>query len=248
MGLRRLLVAILTLILAACSSAGNIPSTQEPQQLAVTIVAMTFAAATRSAQAQPPALPTFPPAAPTLDKPRLYVNADVQCRTGIQSNFKVVASLTAGMVVDMVGKDTAASAWLVRVPNGADTCWVPAQNSSPSGSFQSLPEVTPQPSTLALPLPPVNYNWPYICSFDQGVLYKVTVNLSWSETSTDVNGFRVYRGDTQIADLPSNVTSLSDTAEVSLGADLVYGFEAYNDAGASPRHNLTITSVCKGKP
>jgi hypothetical protein len=145
----------------------------------------------------------------------------------------------------MIGKDSVHAAWLVQVPNSTDSCWVQAQESSPSGSFQALPELTPQPSTAQLPSAPVTLNYPFFCSYEQGLIYKVTITLSWTNTATDANGFRVYRQDLLVAELPSDVTSFTDNAEVQIGSPLTYSVEAYNDAGASPRLVRTINSICK---
>lgn len=145
----------------------------------------------------------------------------------------------------MVGKDSADGAWLVQVPGSTDTCWVLAQDASPSGDFQNLPEMTPQPSTQKPPAQPASINWPFFCEYEQGVTYKVTMDLSWLDAAHDANGFRVYRGSTLIADVPANTTSFTDTTEVTIGSNLTYSVEAYNDAGVSPRRSVTITSICK---
>ena len=63
--------------------------------------------------------------------------------------------------------------------------------------------------------------------------------------ASDANGFRVYRQDALVADLPANVTSYTDIGRVEQGTDLTYSVEAYNDAGVSPRLSHTIASVCK---
>jgi hypothetical protein len=78
-----------------------------------------------------------------------------------------------------------------------------------------------------------------------GVLYEITIKLSWVNTASDANGFRVYRQDIQIADVPAGTTSYTDTSKVELGTELTYSVEAYNDAGASPRLGKTLASVCK---
>jgi hypothetical protein len=210
---------------------------------AATLVGLTFEAATRSAALQPPTLTPAPTA--TLTPPKLYIKNEVQCRSGIGPNFKVLAVLPAGAMVDMVGKYGAQGAWLVQVPGSPAACWVLAQDSSPSGSFDSLPETTPQPGSGQPPSAPANLNWPFYCSYVDGVLYEITTELSWTNTASDANGFRVYRQDLLVADLPANVTNYTDKGRVELGTSLTYSVEAYNDAGVSPRLSRTIPFVCK---
>jgi hypothetical protein len=210
---------------------------------ASTLVALTFESATRSAQAHPPTL--TPPATATAASPRLFVSADTKCRSGLTSNSKVLAVLTAGTTADMVGRNSAYGAWLVSLPNSAVTCWVAALASSPGGDFQHLPEATSEAVTLQLPAAPVELSWPFFCSYKAGVLYEITIDLSWMDTANDANGFRVYRQGTMIAELPAGVMSYTDKADVVIGTELTYSVEAFNEAGASPRLSHTFDSVCK---
>ncbi len=248
-GMRRLVkgfflvLGALTLLgTSACGSAPVTPSGSDVNQAASTLVALAFEAATRTAQARPPTV--APSATPTFEKPRLYVNSNVQCRSSTSANSKVIAALTAGMTLDMIGKDSADSAWLVQVPGGAAPCWVRAADSSPGGSFQSLPEVTPQPPSGHVPAAPTDLSWPFLCTYKDGVLYTIKTALSWDDTAGDANGFRVYRNDQMIADLGADARAYADTADVVLGSNLTYGVEAYNEAGASPRLVKTIPKVC----
>jgi hypothetical protein len=235
--------AAMALSLAACRAAPETAAPLDVSAAAETLVAMTFEAATHSAALQPPTLTPAPSSTPAA--PRLYIKNEVQCRSGLGPNFKVLAVLPAGTMVDMVGKYSAQSAWLIQVPGNPLTCWVMAQDSSPSGSFENLPETTPQAGSGQPPSAPASLNWPFFCSYVDGVLYEITTDLSWTNTAGDANGFRVYRQETLVADLPANVTSYTDKGRVEFGTNLTYSVEAYNDAGVSPRLSRTIPSVCK---
>ena len=241
--LSRLSLILAFLILPACGRPASMTSTPASEQTAVALVVLTFGAATQAAALRTP--PPAEEATPTFSPPRLYVNTEVQCRSGIGADFRVLGTLPAGTMLDMVGKASAQGAWLVRLPNSAETCWVGALDSSPSGDFQALPEVTPRPGSGAPPAPPTNLSWPFYCNYVEGVLYEITIKLSWMYSGSDANGFRVYRQDTQIADLPVTQTSYTDISKIELGTDLTYGVEAYNEAGASPRLKHTIARVCK---
>lgn len=241
--LRTIFIVAAVASLAACIPAANAPPDSAAQQTAVGLVVLTFEAATHAAAAHPTSAPAEP--SPTFAPPRLYLNTEVQCRSGIGSDFKILAALPAGTMLEMVGKASAQGAWLVLVPNSTETCWVSALDASPSGDFQALQEVTPRPGSGTPPTAPTNLSWPFYCSYVEGVLYEINIKLSWMYSAGDANGFRVYRQDVQIADLPITTTTYTDVSKIEQGIDLTYSVEAYNEAGASPRLRHTIARVCK---
>jgi len=242
----------LILILASapilfCSACGTTAQTPEPltvNEAASTLVALTDQAATQSAHLSAPTI-SPPSSTPTFSKPLLYINDNTQCRTGTSSNFQGIAALSRGTTVELIGKDTSQSAWLIQAPNNSGTCWVLAGDGSPSGDYEGLPEVTPQPSAQKLPGMPAFVGWPWFCTYSNGVIYKATVNLSWIDPAHDANGFRVYRQGTLIEDVPATTTSVIDTIDVVIGTDLPYSIAAYNDAGVSSQRTITIQSICK---
>ncbi len=234
----------LILLTSACGTTAKTPEPLTVNEAASTLVALTDQAATQSASLNTPT-PLSIAATPTFAKPLLYINDNAQCRTGTSPNFQVVATLSTGITVELIGKDTAQSAWLIKAPNNGSTCWILTGDGSPSGDYESLPEVTPQPSTQKPPSVPVFAGWPWFCTYSNGVIYKATVDISWIDVAHDANGFHVYRQGTLIADLPVTKTSFTDTTDVVIGTNLTYGVEAYNDAGLSPRRTITIQSICK---
>jgi len=247
MNSRNLIWIPLSALILVCSACGT--TSQAPEPLTVNEAASTLVALTDQAAIQSPLLSTptiLPPTStPTFSKPLLYINDDTQCRTGTSNNFQAVTALSRGITVELIGKDTSQSAWLIHAPNNAGTCWVLAGDGSPSGDYESLPEVTPQPSTQKLPGMPAFVGWPWFCTYSNGVIYKATVNPSWIDPAHDANGFRVYRQGTLIADVPATTTSVIDTINVVIGANLSYSIAAYNDAGVSPQRTITIQSICK---
>ena len=244
---RNLILFFANTLILFCSACGITAQTPEPltvNEAASTLVALTDQAATQSARLSTPTL-SAPTSTPTFAKPLLYINDNTQCRTGTSSNFQAVAALSRGSTVELIGKDTSQSAWLIRAPDSAGTCWVSAGDGSPSGDYENLPEVTPQPSTQKPPGIPAFVGWPWFCTYSNGVLYKATVDLSWIDPAHDANGFVVFRSNAQIADLPATTTSFIDTTNVIIGTNLTYSVEAYNDAGTSLQRTITIQSICK---
>ncbi|RJP16067.1 MAG: hypothetical protein C4520_18805 [Candidatus Abyssobacteria bacterium SURF_5] len=63
------------------------------------------------------------------------------------------------------------------------------------------------------------------------------VHLSWTDNSTDEDGFCVYRNGTRIKDLPANTTTHDDNKFLSAGTEYCYFITAYNSSGESPASN-----------
>jgi hypothetical protein len=233
------LVGILIFALSACNLGVKAPSSEDPLSAASTIVAMTLQANGKpTSQGVLPATPFASPAVATpTTKPTLHINTDnSKCRSGPGPDFKVIASFNAGNTVDLVAKDSPDSYWLVKDPTSLDICWVQAQDATPAGSFDNLPEVTPQATTNKAPARPGSIVYSFSCDNTS-----VTTKLSWTDNASNENGYHVYRLGTQIADLPPNSNSYTDTVNYTLGSQMSYAIEAYNDAGVSQQRTITFT-------
>ncbi len=238
------------LTLAACNLPTG-PSNSGPSasDQAATIVAATLQAGTSSAASQttPFASPAAPAVTPTT-APTLLINANnASCRNGPSADFKVVATFAAGTTVNMAGKDSADGYWIVVDPGSHSLCWVQQQDGTPAGSFASLPEMTPQASSPKAPTGPGFVNWQFSCVYSSSSP-QVSVTLSWTDKADNENGYRIFRNGTQIADLPANSTSYSDTTNIPAGTTIVYGVVAYNDAGSSSPATTPQTHTAAGDP
>jgi hypothetical protein len=228
----------MALMLAACNLPGS-PANPGPSvnDQAATIVAATLQAAVPSALAAmtPFASPVAPAVTPT-SKPTLFINTNnASCRSGPGGDFKVIATFAAGTTVDMLGKDSADSYWIVSDPGSHDLCWLQAQDGTPSGSFEALPEITPQVTTKGVPAAPTIFYPNFSC--DASTL---TTSLTWNDVADNENGYRLYRNGNQIADLSANSTKFVETIDFTFGSQETYAVAAYNDAGSSPRKTLTF--------
>lgn len=224
--LRRLPLLIGICLLAACSSrGGQTNASPSVQQLAFTMVAGTMTAQASGEAATPLASPA---ATPTT-RPMLFINTDrAKCRSGPGIDFKVIATFPAGTSVLMIARDNTDGYWIVQDPATNAQCWVQAQDSTPSGSFEILPEMTPQAITLTVPNKPSRGAWNFNC--DNTTL---TTILAWNAPSGPVNGYRIYREGQQIADVPASQTSYTETVPFRFGSSMSYAVAAYNDAGPS---------------
>ena len=228
---------LLALAALAALTACNMPGTQATPTLSVLDQAATIVAGTLRAggisTAVPAAVTTSPTRAPVTPttKPSLYINTDgAKCRSGPGPDFKEIASYVTGTSVDMIAKDTTDGYWLVKDPTSGDSCWVFVQDATPSGSFDTLPEITPPPVAQQPPGKPGKGSWNYSCDNTS-----LTTILGWSAPSGATNGYRVYRGGTKIADLPASTTTYTETIDFKYGSSMSYGVEAFNEAGAGPQ-------------
>jgi len=232
--LKKAAAVVVVLALNACTFPGiQVEPSLSPVDQASTIVAGTLQAAgvvTSAASTATPASATAPAATPTT-KPSLYINTNgAKCRSGPGPNFQEIAAYNSGTTVDLIARDTAGGYWLVKDPGSGSSCWVQVQDSSPGGSFELLPEITPQAVSASAPGRPSRGNWNYSC--DNTTL---TMLLGWNPPTGTVNGYRVYRFGTLLADLPGTTTSYQETIPFTYGSAMNYAVEAYNDAGAGPQ-------------
>lgn len=225
---------LLLLVIPACNFPSSTPP--NPMEAAATIVALTLQAqGLPTSSGIAPATAT-PNPSPTPAPPILYIQSEAKCRSGPGPNFKIITTFAPGLTLEMIGRDSAHGYWVVRVPNSAETCWVQAQDASPGGDFESLPEVTPAVSQQRVPSRPGALFYDFFCDNNS-----LTTTLKWTDTADNENGYRVYRQGSPIADLPPNSTSYTDTFGYILGTQVTYAVEAYNDAGVSPQRAITFT-------
>ncbi len=194
-----------------------------------------MAAATLNAAATATALAltSLPPTPTATTQPTLFINAATSsCRSGPSPDFQVIATYNAGTTVNLVGKDSADSYWIVQDPTSGNRCWISVQEATPGGSFDTLPEMTPQPVTGDAPGKPAKGVWNFAC--DNTTL---TMILGWRPTTGTVNGYRIFRQGSQIADVPASQTSYTEKVPFRYGSSMQYSVTAYNQVGMSPPLN-----------
>ena len=192
----------------------------------------------------PSPLPTMAASAtvtPTFSAPLLVFDSNTNCREGPGTNYKVVTVLSIGQKVVPVGVQ--GDYWIVNNPNGKGTCWVVTDFATPSGSTWTLATMTAPPSpTIQAPLAPSWSKWNYRCDYASNG-YTVTMNLAWSNLSTNISGYRVYRNGTVIATLAADVNAYTDVTALDNGSSLTYYIEVYKDSITST--TSTINASCQ---
>lgn len=239
-GARYVMVPLMAIALVACNLQVNQGDSGDlaVEHAAATIVAMTLEAHGKTPGGKAVTPFVSPIAATPTTKPTVTIHTDgAKCKSGPGPDFKVLATYSTGTTVDLLAKDTADGYWFVADPASGSSCWLQVQDATPAGSFDRLPEVTPQAVAQTAPNHPSKGNWNYSCDNTS-----LTTLLGWNPPAGPVNGYRIYREGTQIADLGSGTTNYKETIPFNYGSSISYAVVAYNDAGNSPQ--LTWNFSC----
>lgn len=246
---RKLVLSILTpllLLISACTFPGlssepslndqaatfvaqtlNAPAPVEPVQTVQTTPRPAISPTT-GASSGPTATIT-----PTYSVPMLKVDDPTNCRSGPGQNYEIITTFQAGASAEIVGRFPENNWWLINNPFGSGTCWIWGEFATVSGSTWTVPSVTPPPpATPGLPAPPSIANWDFSCSYS-GSGPSVTFNLQWSDRATDETGYRIYRNNELVTELPPNSSSFSEVVDVEENEEITYRLEVYNTTGAS---------------
>jgi len=228
--------AILLLFVPACNLGAQQPLSANDQ--VATVVALTM-----QAEGAPTGVvlntPTGVSFTPTHSPAILTVSDNTNCRSGPGVNYQIVATLPAGTSVQIIARYSAENYWIVTTPDLSGNCWISGEFAAVSGSIENLPEMTPAPVKVsAAPARPSSLYYNYDCTnYPQ-----VTVTLTWGDAANNEDGYRLYRYDVLIAELPANATQYVDTATIA-GGLLTYSVEAFNAAGESPPRSESFS--CK---
>ncbi len=235
--LKILFFTVALLFLTGCNLPGSQPSGNNltVEQQAATVVAATMNAQPASTPGAVLASPNAPTAQPSSG-PTLQITAGAaSCRRGPSANFAEITTIALGTSLEVIGKNPESNYWQVKVPNSADTCWVSGTDGKVSGNTAALPEATAEANNPDVPAGPGALFYSFTCPFAAGGQQQITVDLRWTDKASNETGYHVFRDGTQIADLPADSTSYSDTTAIAAGAVLTYQVEAYNNLGTSPK-------------
>jgi hypothetical protein len=165
------LIIITPLILILSITGCNLPSSQPVTPNAYTAAAMTVTALAATEQAgtpistatlfatfPPPTIantntsgpPPAPPAQASATPGGTFFVTDVgaNCRTGPGTNYDKIASFAQGAFIQLVGRNTDSSWWVVL--SGNRNCWISATTGHTTGSVANIPQVAAPPSPTAV--------------------------------------------------------------------------------------------------
>ncbi len=242
--MRKLIPITICLLLAACSLPLPTNPTDDINNQAATLVAMTLnpqvTPTQESQENMPLPTPTRSPdngptatITPTFSVPMLKVDDPTNCRSGPGENFEVVTVFQSGAEAEIVGRTQQNDWWQINNPFATGTCWISAAVATVSGSSSTVDVMTPPPpATAKLPSPPSIASWDFTCTYENGGP-TVNFNLKWSDRAADETGYRIYRNDELVTELPPNSSSFSESVAVKENQQMTYRLEVYNGAGAT---------------
>jgi hypothetical protein len=240
----------LSILLVLAISACNFPGASGDsglEQDAATIVALTLTA--RTGQGEVTARPQNTPSpgvtltptvtiTPTYSVPMLKVNESTNCRAGPGQTFEILYTFLPGASVEIVGNYPQGGYWIVKMPGSQETCWIWGEYSTATGSYWTVPSMTPPaPPTQSPPAAPGNLRYNYFCT----LAGELTTDLTWSDRADNEQGYRVFRNGMLIATLPANTTAYSETISININDTLTYGVAAFNTAGTSSQPSISFS-------
>jgi hypothetical protein len=261
--------SIFSLLVIALSACGP-PSTQGPtlsvNQQAATVVSLTLtaiaqggklplASPTAGATKTPLASPTASGDAPTiqpnvtptaltgtLGATILTVDSNTNCREGPGLNYVVVIVLVPGTTYQMIARTADNKYWVVAEIGKSNTCWVLAEMSNAFGNVNLLPVTTPSAPTSAAGAlqAPTGLGWAHTCAFN-GASYDITVVLRWADRSNNETGFRVYRDNALVEELPANTTTYTDVFAGGAAQVNTYRVSAWNANGEALGSSISFS-------
>lgn len=159
-----LILSLLLLITTACSAAETAVPTAVVQVSHPTETFEHTPSATNTQYEPSPTWTLLPPTAtftpthtststitPTSEPASIVVNQDSACRIGPGLIYDIRTYLTEGALPILLGQDPANQWWFVEEPIHNTTCWVSDEVVSIQGDINSLPALTPEPTSTQAP-------------------------------------------------------------------------------------------------
>ncbi len=260
---RKFLTLITSIFLVTALSACNLPSgdsetTPTPDDIALTVTAISAPSDTPIPAVLDTATPSFtstPELTSTPAVPQVTVSVNTNCRTGPSTQYDLIGALLVGQVGTVVGKNSQTGYWIINNPGKTGTCWLFNGYATVSGNTANLQEYsippTPTPSstptatytpTLAIPAPVTNVTMEMTCP---NASHSGT--LKWEDKSNNEDGFNIYINNVLVASIPANSTSYAVAAApggpFAAGIASKFEVEAFNGAGKAAK-----VSVAQGCP
>ena len=266
--------SILLIAAVACNLPSGSPSatqppsnepatTDEPVSVnldeALTLAVQTLQAATLTAIVPTQTVTPGPSPTPPAVAPTVSVSSDTNCRTGPDISYQFVTLFKVGQTANVIGKYTPNNYWIIEYPGGfGATCWLWGAYATVLGETSGLPEGVPPPlpptATPAPSAPEAPKQLAISCtSVNKSkkvgqiwiIAFEWTVEFTWSDQSTNEDGFYVYKDGVLLTAVGPNVESYTDVFTQGLIINPVtytYSVQAYNSDGSSVLKDKEISS------
>ncbi len=159
----------------------------------------------------------------------LTVREATNCRTGPGEVYEIVFTYVAGTKLEIAGRYEPGNFWLVKsAESPSGLCWMWGEYVDVTGNYGSVPGVTPPPTSGSVPSEVLIVDqWEYSC--DNGTL---TFSLNWRDRATNEAGYRIFRNNELLAELPPDSTMYTDSFKVSAGQSVEYYLQVVGPDGS----------------
>ena len=220
--------------------------------------------------AQAPADAAGPPTATAVSGVEVSVTSDTNCRTGPSQAFDRVFVVSPGQKFKVVGKNTPTNYWIIENPAGG-TCWLWGRYAvltgdtsilleypspaTPAANYTNTPKPTRTPEQPATPTEPAAPAGPSGMAFERqceayiandGITprWREEISLSWQDNASDETGYRMYRNNSPLPDLPPGPMAYHFTENYNQGTGgtlfIAFRVEAFNNYGSSPPAGIDV--------
>jgi uncharacterized protein YraI len=229
-------VITMLMITGILVSSCNIPTNGTTDNAVSTSAALTVQAALSASPLASATAPASVGITNTASDALISVEDVTNCRSGPGTNYERITQITPGEQVKVVGTFNG-NYWIVSTTAGA--CWISAEFATPSGSFQAIPTVTAPPTPEAnAPAGVSLQKWDILCNYQTD---KADVTIRWSDKTADETGYRIYRNDGVVAELPADSTQYSETITLLSGQSVGYRVEVFNPVGYASSSKISLS-------
>jgi hypothetical protein len=175
---------------------------------------------------------------PTYTVPMLTLREATNCRTGPGKSYELIVLYPVNQTLEIAGRYEPGNFWLVKSPESPNgTCWLWGEFVDVAGSYESVPPVTPPPTSAASPSQALNLpEYRYYCDSVDNTL---SFNMTWRDRGNTAR-YRIFRDGLQIAQLPAGATTYSEIIGMPVSQSAEYFVQVYNADGSE---NLPVVRV-----
>jgi hypothetical protein len=177
---------------------------------------------------------------PTYSVPMLTLREQTNCRTGPGLSYDILFAYVKGVKREILGYYPQENYWLIKAPESATgECWIWGEYAEITGSYWVVPSLTPPPTaTLTPPIAPSISKWDFFCNSASG---EMNITILWKDNTNNESAFVVYRNGQQIAQLPANSNSYSETILFQAGDSFKYQVEVLSPGGSALSPEVSVS-------